>query len=127
MAARRECRLRLWKGEPVSYYMHICIAFLDLSRELRDRIYSEALILPNPITVYLITVNSYKHHSLIERDYFKDNEERMIYEDKYIIVSKAALFKELAFSLLRASKTIAIETVLILYCSNIFHFEGLYI
>jgi hypothetical protein len=130
MAARRECRLRLRKDEPVSYYIHICTTFLDLSRELRDRIYSEALTSPNPIIVCSINIDSYEDHSLMARmepDYFKDDEGRMIHEDKFIIASKAALLKELAFGLLRASKTIANEAALALYSSNTFHFGGSYV
>lgn len=124
MAAKRECRLRLRKGEPVSYYMHTCATFLDLPRELRDRIYSTALISPNPITVCSMTVDSYENNTLIDPDWFKDDEGRIIHEDKYIIASKAAILKELAFGLLRASKTIAREAAVVLYRSNTFHFGG---
>ncbi|KAN0102186.1 hypothetical protein V8E51_012696 [Hyaloscypha variabilis] len=124
MAARRECRLRLRKGEPVSYYIHTFTTFLDLSRELRDRIYSEALISPNPITVCSMTVDSHEEYPLMDPDWFKDDEGRTIHEDKYIIASKAAVLKELAFGLLRASKTIASEAAVVLYRSNTFHFGG---
>lgn len=124
MAAKRACRLRLRKGEPVSYYMHTFTTFLDLPRELRDQIYSKALISPSPITVCSMTVNNHEQDSLMGPDWFKDDEGRTIHEDKYIIASKAAVQEELAFGLLRASKTIASEAAIVLYSSNTFHFGG---
>ncbi|KIM94047.1 hypothetical protein OIDMADRAFT_149516 [Oidiodendron maius Zn] len=124
MAAKRECRLRLRKSEPVSYYMHTCTTFLDLPRELRDRIYSTALISPNPITVCSMTVDSHENNTLMDPDWFKDDEGRIIHDDKYIIASKAAILEELAFGLLQASKTIASEAAVVLYRSNTFHFGG---
>lgn len=120
MAAKRECRLRLRKGEAVSYYIHTCTTFLDLSRELRDRIYSEALISPNPITVCSMTTNRHEQNPYME----PDDEGKMVYEDKYIIAPKAVILKELAFGLLQASKTISSEAALMLYRSNTFHFGG---
>ncbi|EHL01719.1 hypothetical protein M7I_2357 [Glarea lozoyensis 74030] len=70
MAARREFRLRLSKGEP-----------------LRDRIYSEALIMSNPITVCSITEShdddSYYDDELED----KDDEGRTVYEEKFIVTS----------------------------------------
>jgi hypothetical protein len=123
MAARQECPLRLRKGEPDSYYMHTCTTFPNLPRELRDRIYSEALISPNPITVCSMTVESHEN-SLMEPEWFKDDKGRTIHEAMYIIDSKAALLEELAFGLLRASKTIASEVAVVLYSSNTFHFGG---
>lgn len=124
MSGKRECRLRLRRGEPVSYYIHTCTTFLDLSPELRSRIYSEAFISLNPIIVCSITVDSHEQHSLMDPDWFKDSEGRTTHEEKYIIVSKAAVLEELAFGLLRTSKTIASEAAFVLYHSNVFHFGG---
>jgi hypothetical protein len=125
MAAIREFRLRLRQGEPVNYYLHTRTTFLDLPRELRDRIYSEALVSPNPITVCSITVESYEDKSRFNDDWDKDDKGRRVHEDKYILASNnAALFEELAFRLLRASKTIASEAALTFYRGNTFHFGG---
>jgi hypothetical protein len=69
-----------------------------------------------------MTIDSHENNALMDRDWFKDDEGRLIHEDKYIITSKAAILEELAFGLLRASKTIASEAALVLYRSNTFHF-----
>jgi len=116
MTAKRECRLRLQKDESISYYVHTCTTFLDLSRERRDRVYSQVLVSPSPITVCSMTVDSYEQHGLMARmnpDYFVDDEGRTIHEDKYIIASKAAVLRSSSFGLLRTSKTIAREAAFV--------------
>lgn len=123
MAAKREYRLRLRKGEPVSYYMHKHTSFLDLSRELRDRIYSEALISPGPITVCSMTVDSDGPDTLMDPGWVNVRG-RTIHQDTYIIAPRAAVLEDLALGLLRASKTIASEAATTLYGSNTFHFGG---
>lgn len=74
-----------------------------------------------------MTVDTHEQDALMglmEPDWFKDDEGRTIQEDKYIIASKAAVLEELAFGLLRTSKTIASEAVVVLYRLNTFHFGG---
>lgn len=74
-----------------------------LTSELQDRIYSKALISPDPITICSLTVDTHEQDALIglmEPNWLKDDERRTIHEDKYINASKAAVLKELAFGLL---------------------------
>jgi hypothetical protein len=60
----------------------------------------------------------------MDSDWFNDDEGRKVYKDKCIIASKAAILEELAFGLLRASKTIANEAAVVIYRLNAFHFGG---
>ncbi|KAL5329457.1 hypothetical protein ACEPPN_002969 [Leptodophora sp. 'Broadleaf-Isolate-01'] len=48
---KRVCRIRWHKGKPLGLIRYTAPTFLDLPRELRDRIYYHALVLPDPITV----------------------------------------------------------------------------
>lgn len=124
MTARQEFRLKLQKGEPASHYMHTCTTFLDLSREIRGQIYLEAFTSPGPISVCSIAVDSYEHHFVHDIEAFKDDEGRIVHEDRYIIDSRDNLFKNLAFGLLRTSRIIASEAAYTFYRANTFHFGG---
>ncbi|KAH6723702.1 hypothetical protein BKA61DRAFT_586950 [Leptodontidium sp. MPI-SDFR-AT-0119] len=48
---KRVCRIRWHKGKPLGLIRYAAPTFLDLPRELRDRIYYHALVSPDPITV----------------------------------------------------------------------------
>ena len=119
MAARREFRLRLRKGEALGFYIHTCIGFLDLSRELRDQIYILALISPKPIVACSLSMDHFGNGPF----YMGDNG-KTIYEENFVLAPRDSVLDTLVLSLFRTSVVIGREAAAVFYRLNTFHFGG---
>jgi len=121
MAARawQSGRIKLRKGEPLTFYLYTSTCFLDLPREIRDRIYHEALVALEPIIVCSL--------DLKPKDYLfpiPDDEDRPTHEEKYVQSHEDPILGELAMSLFRTSIQIANEAKAVFYSFNTFHIGG---
>src|SRR5580700_5133958 len=110
------CRITWRKGEPLGLAAYSAVCFLDLPREIRDRIYYDALVASRPITVSSITIHS---HEIRQND-----TKRIVVSREYTVEGKDPIFKEMSTNLLWCHPIIAPEAATCFYQSNTFHFEG---
>lgn len=110
------CRITWRKGEPLGLAVSTTACFLDLPREIRDRIYFDALVSSRPITISSVTLHG-------SQCTYNDANQTVI-SRAYTIEGQDPILQQLATSLLFCHPTIASEAAKNFYQSNTFYFEG---
>jgi len=106
---KKVCRLRWRKGEPLRLSIYPAITFLDLTREIRDCIYHEALVASRPIIVWQANHNAHIFDSMGKR----------ITAD-----GKDSILDDFGYHLLYCSRMIGREAAEVFYGRNIFHLNS---
>lgn len=114
---KRICRITWRKGEPLGLAVYPSTTFLDLPREIRDRIYYQALVVSEPITVSSVTVGdpSTQHD---------EETKQKIVSQAYTIEGRDPILDQIALGLLRCQSTVSSEAAVTFYQLNTFHFDG---
>lgn len=120
--AWRSGRIKHCKGEPFRFHLHTHICFLDLPREIRDRIYHEALVAPIPLTV--CTLNMTPDHRPYLAMTHREDKLRSEFEETYLREPKEEVLDTLALNLFRTSMVISREAKEVFYRWNTFRFGG---
>lgn len=111
------CRITRRKGEPLGLAVYPSTTFLDLPREIRDRIYYGALVLWQPITVSSVTVKDpTTTHS-------EETKQKTV-SQAYIIEGRDPILDQVPLGLLWCQSTVSSEAAITFYQFNTFHFDG---
>lgn len=108
------CRIRWRPGSPLGLSIYPCITFLDLPREIRDRVYHDALVAIGPITVWSGSRDVSYSEALGKR----------VMTKTYTVEAKDPVLDLLATGLFRCNTIVAREALEIFYRCNIFHVTG---
>lgn len=115
--SRRVARISWRKGQPLSLSISQAKGFLDLPRELRDKIYYHSLVISEPIVVWSGRRQGYD-------DERRDPSGTMTFTTPRTIQPKSAVIDHLALSLLLCNRQVSREAAYILYFHNTFRFMG---
>lgn len=108
------CRIRWRPGSPLGLSIYPCVTFLDLPREIRDRIYYNALVAIRPITVWSGS-----------RDFsYSETLGRKVTTKTCTVEAKDPVLDLLATGLFQCNTIITHEALEIFYRSNVFHVTG---
>ena len=112
------CRISWRKGLPLGICVSPRVGFLDLPRELRDKIYHYSLVVSEPITVWSGT------HEEDDDILRSDSPRSVTRRSRTTVDTHSPILHHLALSLLYCNRQVCYEALAILYLYNTFRFTG---